>query len=84
MFTEDRGIMPFAIHQSKLNLKMYLFTRNKNDFSCVPEGILEEMGKVKFLRNSFPREKETEIIISRYKEIESLVAVKGYCVVRLE
>ncbi|WP_428561138.1 MAG: YcgL domain-containing protein [Solidesulfovibrio sp. DCME] len=76
--------MPFAIHQSKTNHKMYLFTRRKNDLSCVPEGVLEELGKIKFLRNSFPQEKETEKISPYYKEIENFVSAKGYFVLKLE
>ena len=73
MVTEDRGIMPFAIHQSKLNLKMYLFARNKNDFSCVPEGILEEMGKIKFMRNSFLERKKQKLLFLAIKKLKALL-----------
>lgn len=75
--------MSFAIHQSQINLKIYLFTRNKDDFSCVPEGLLEELGKIKFLRNSLPPEKETEIIAPRFKEIENFVSAKGYHILKM-
>jgi len=76
--------MPFAIHQSKKNHKMYLFTRRKNDLSYVPEGVLKELGKTKFLRNSFPQEKETGKIFPHYKEIENFVSAKGYFVMKFE
>ena len=76
--------MPFAIHQSKSDSKVYIFTRDRDDFSCVPEGLLEELGKIKFLRSSFPVEAETKRIASRYKEIENFVAAKGYYVLRFE
>lgn len=76
--------MPFAIHQSQSNLKMYLFTRKKNDFSYVPEGLLEEHGKVKFLRNSLPHEEETEKIGHYFKEIENSVNYRGYFVLKIE
>jgi uncharacterized protein len=76
--------MPFAIHQSQSNLKVYLFTRKRDDFSCIPEGLLEELGKIRFLRSSLPYEKETEKIAPYFKEIENFVNSNGYYVARIE
>ncbi|WP_084158793.1 YcgL domain-containing protein [Solidesulfovibrio alcoholivorans] len=75
--------MPFAIHKSKSDAKLYIFTRGKEDFSYVPGGLLEEIGKIRFLRTSFPIESETKLISPRYKEIENFVAAKKYYILRL-
>lgn len=75
--------MIFAIQQSKKNPKIYLFTKERDNFSSVPEGILEQLGKVQFLRNSREPSHETEIISSRYKDIEARIAAEGYCVLKL-
>jgi len=63
---------------------MYLFTRSKDDFSYIPEGILEGLGEIKFLRSSLPCRKETEKIACRYKEIENHVNGQGYYVLKME
>jgi len=73
----------FAIHQSKINPKVYLFTRERDNVSMVPEGILEQLGKIQFLRNSREQSHETEIISSRYKDIVARVSAEGYCVLKL-
>lgn len=75
--------MIFAIHQSKSNLKTYLFTKERDNLSMVPEGILEQLGKVQFLRNSREPAHETDIISLRYKEIVARIAADGYCVMKL-
>jgi len=75
--------MIFAIHQSKNNLKTYLFTKERDDLSMVPECILEQLGKVQFLRNSREPAHETDIISLRHKEIVARIAADGYCVMKL-
>jgi len=76
-------IMIFAIHQSKGNPKVYLFTRERDNLSMVPEGILEQLGKIQFLRNSREPAHETDIISLRHKEIVARIAADGYCVMKL-
>lgn len=76
--------MPFVIHQSQLDLKRYLFTQRREDFSSVLEGLLEGLGKVRFLRDSLPYEDETQKISNCYKEIQVHVDTKGYHVMRIE
>ncbi|KHK01667.1 YcgL domain-containing protein [Desulfovibrio sp. TomC] len=75
--------MIFAIHQSKNNPRIYLFTKEKGNISGVPEGVIEHLGKIQFLRNSREQSKETEIIALRYKEIEAKIISDGYCLLKL-
>lgn len=75
--------MIFAIHQSKRNPKVYLFTKERDGFSSIPEGILEQLEKIQFLRNSREQSQETEIISFRYQEIVAKIATEGYCLLKL-
>jgi len=81
--TYQGNLVIFAIHQSKNNPKVYLFTRERDDLSMVPEGILEQLGKIQFLRNSREPAHETDIISLRHKEIVARIAADGYCVLKL-
>jgi len=75
--------MIFAIHQSKSNPRIYFFTKEKCNLSGVPEGVIEHLGKIHFLRHSRKQSMETEIISLRYKEIEAKIISDGYCVLKL-
>ena len=75
--------MTFAIHQSIKNPKYYVFTPCREDCSKIPEGLVEELGKIKFLRNSRTKEEESDKIKERYQEIESKVCDKGFCILKI-
>ncbi len=70
--------MHFAIHQSRKNPTTYVFLRDRDALDAVPEGILEELGKVKFLRMSREKEDETPAIASKYQEIVQNIGSRGY------
>lgn len=70
--------MHFAIHQSRKNPTAYLFLRERDAFDAVPEGIREELGKVRFLRMSREKEDETSAIASKYQEIVQNIGSRGY------
>ncbi len=79
---EDKGnVMRFAVYQSRKEPTWYLFTGSKGGFDAVPEGILEQMGKLKYLRMSREREDETEALGEIYEEIAVNVTVRGYHVI---
>ena len=44
---------------------------------------VEELGKIKFLRNSRTKEEESDKIKERYQEIESKVCDKGFCILKI-
>ncbi len=70
--------MIFAIHQSRKNPTTYVFLRERDDLSPLPEGIREELGKVRFLRMSREKEAETPAIASKYQEIVQGLGDRGY------
>jgi uncharacterized protein len=75
--------MLFAIHQSRLDPRIYVFTKRRDDFSDLPEGLLEQLGKIQFLRTARSIQDETEKIVPWYKEIEGNVNVKGYHILKI-
>ncbi|NDY58581.1 YcgL domain-containing protein [Desulfovibrio sulfodismutans] len=70
--------MQFAIHQSRKSPTTYLFLRERDGLDAIPEGIREELGKVKFLRMSRGKEEETPAIASKYQEIIQNIGSRGY------
>jgi uncharacterized protein YcgL (UPF0745 family) len=76
--------MTFFIHQSKLNPRYYVFTNLKNDFSRLPEGILDELGKIRFLRKAHTQEDETKTLSEKYSEIVQNVATRGYHILEIQ
>jgi uncharacterized protein len=77
----EGGSMRFAVYQSRKEPAWYLFTGSKGGFDAVPEGILEQMGKLKYLRMSREKETETEALGAIYEEIAVNIAIRGYHVV---
>ena len=73
--------MHFAIHQSRVHPTTYLFLRDRDDVSLLPEGLREEIGKLKFLRMSREQEEETAAISTKYQEIVQNIGVRGYHVI---
>jgi uncharacterized protein YcgL (UPF0745 family) len=73
--------MHFAIHQSRANPTTYLFLRDRDDLSPLPEGLREEIGKIKFLRMSREQEDETAAIAAKYQEIVQNIGSRGYHVI---
>ncbi len=73
--------MRFAAYQSKEEPTWYLFTREKGGFDSVPEGLMEQLGKLKYLRMIRDKESETNALREVYEEIAVNVAVRGYHVV---
>ena len=73
--------MHFAIHQSRANPTTYLFLRDRDDLSPLPEGLREEIGKIKFLRMSREKEDETAAIAAKYQEIVQNIGSRGFHVI---
>jgi len=73
--------MRIAAYQSANEPAWYLFTRGKDAFASVPEGLLEELGKLKYLRMVREKDSETSALKEIYEEIAVNVAMRGYHVV---
>ncbi|NMC49754.1 MAG: YcgL domain-containing protein [Desulfovibrio sp.] len=70
--------MIFAIHQSRTNPTTYVFLRERDDLSTLPEGLREELGKLRFLRMAREKEVETPAIASKYQQIVQGIGDRGY------
>lgn len=76
--------MRFAVYQSRNEPTWYLFTGAKGVFDNVPEGILEQLGKLKYLRMTREKELETTALGEVFEEIAVNVAVRGFHVVNFK
>jgi len=75
--------MSFFIHQSRLKPTYYVFTLEKDDFSSIPEGVLEELGKLRFLRKARDKGDETISLSAKYSEIVQNITSRGYHVLEI-
>lgn len=73
--------MHFAIHQSRRYPTTYVFVKERDELSSLPEGLREELGKVRFLRMAREKDDETPAIASKYQEIVQHIGDRGYHVI---